>query len=105
MNVQEAIERIEKRIVWLKNKLGRLNGIVTHSEEINEIKNEIEALSIVLESAKLLHELMPEYDNGIYFREDFDEYVVYLNEVGYDAEIHMSEEKLKSIGIEVEADE
>lgn len=101
MNAQEAIERIEKRIVWLKNKLGRLNGIVTHSEEINEIKNEIDALSIVLESARLLHELLKSARLEVPYERASHLPDIELDSQGYsnDFYIVLSEKAYKSIGI------
>lgn len=56
MLAQEAIETVKNRIDTLKEIKKLLEGISYATEKLI-IENEIEALKIILESAKLLHEL------------------------------------------------
>lgn len=80
MNAQEAIERVEE----MKRTLGLMNFD----------KETIEALSIVLESAKVLHKLVEDGEAivkgsllGVYYQ---------------DNTVHIPEELAENLGIEVE---
>lgn len=99
----------------IKESAERLVGSYDRYGDQKYFRNDAEALSIVLESAKMLHEVLgeQEIDNGIfpiYSDDDIDHFsfknpknfVMFFKELGTDSEVFISKEDLKAIGIEVE---
>ena len=110
MNAQEAIVRLEKEIEHIESLIDERNnlefaGYISEEQRMKdeeEYNKDKEALSIVLESAKLLHRLMGKFEDGIY--KEYKRYIVFLRNTGYDGALYMSEKELKAIGIEKGAD-
>ncbi len=100
MNAQEAIERMEKRLDKLKEKITLFEGQsyrLEHKRLIDEVKD----LSIVLESAKYLHEEL--IDQNLIKNEDSFRVLCLLTDLGEYKEI--TYDQARAIGLEEGADE
>lgn len=82
MNAQEAINRIERMLGNYSEKIGELQRKANQPERVEEAISLYEALSIVLETAKIFHSGEPEAGPHHYYFEGWHVRKDKLNEIG-----------------------
>lgn len=98
MDINKSVERVEKRIAYLEDKMNLFEG-ESYTYERYQTTQEIEALETVLTSAKLLHNLLDRetFKVGSYETDEG----IQIDSEGYasDIFIELSGQAYKAIGL------
>lgn len=104
MNAQEAIEQIE----WLIEQHKQMQMYFADKRDDKQVRryeslqNEIEALSIVLESARLLHEHLGYSDKE--YEEEKEYFTMDVESVRFDDPLCLTKTDAEKIGYELDSD-